>query len=259
MHKIIKTVQRNGDVMTKKAHIALATHVAGKIGLEQKRLRKFIFYSGNIWPDVSIMFLIKRHYITNTFTHLERLINWLNNRKIKMEKDKLLKGRYLLHLGKVNHFIADYFTLPHNITFEGVKAHLIYEQLLLKSLSDVTSKGEVEEIEEITVKNCETIDIKGVHDHYSLPDESAGTYYSRDAYNRIGNLIKFVKKDNNTLSILKFIVASHYEYLMKVKEAIMLDCPSNRKAKTLVDLDSRYIVSVCTTAIQGIVATEYTA
>lgn len=245
--------------MTKKAHIALATHVAGKIGLKQNAVRKFIFYSGNIWPDVSIMFLIKRHYITNTFNHLERLINWLNDRKIKMSDNKLLKGRYLLHLGKVNHFIADYFTLPHNITFEGVKAHLIYERLLLKSLADVTEKDNIEGVDDIRLKNCETIDISGTNEHYSLPDESSVTYYSRDDYNRIGNLIRKVKQDTTTISILKFIVASHYEYLMKVKEAIMLDCPSNRKAKTLVDLDSRYIVSVCTTAIKGIVAAEHTA
>lgn len=240
--------------MTKKAHITLATHIADKIGLEGNNVRKFIFYSGNIWPDISIMFLIKRHYITNTFRHLERLIDWLNDRKTKMDKEKLLKGRYLLHLGKVNHFIADYFTLPHNITFEGVKAHLIYERLLLQSLADVTAKDNVEEVGSIEVKNCETMDIKGANDHYSLPNESAVTYYSNDDYQRIGDLIRRVKQDNRTLSILKFIVASHYEYLMKVKEAIMLDCPSNKKAKTLVDLDSRYIVSVCTEAIQGIVS-----
>ncbi|NLN04763.1 MAG: zinc dependent phospholipase C family protein [Clostridiaceae bacterium] len=242
--------------MTKKAHITLASHIANRIGLQGKKYRKFIFYSGNIWPDVSIMFLIKRHYITNTFRHLERRINWLNNRKERLPKEKLLKGRYLLHLGKVNHFIADYFTLPHNITFEGVKAHLVYERLLLQSLSEVTESGEVEEVGSIETKNCETIDTYGAKTHYSLPDESANTYYSRDDYHRIGELIRKVKKDSDTLSILKFIIASHYEYLMKVKEAILLDCPSNKKAKTLVDLDSRYIVSVCTEAIQGIVSTN---
>lgn len=173
-----------------------------------------------------------------------------------LSKEELLKGRYLLHLGKVNHFIADYFTLPHNITFEGVKAHLIYERLLLQSLSEITENGKVEEVGSIEAKNCETIDTYGAKDYYSLPDEAAATYYSRDDYHRIGELIRKVKKDNNTLSILKFIIASHYEYLMKVKEAILLDCPSNKKAKTLVDLDSRYIVSVCTEAIQGIVSTN---
>jgi hypothetical protein len=242
--------------MTKKAHITLASHIADRIGLKGNKYRKFIFYSGNIWPDVSIMFLIKRHYITNTFRHLERLINWLNNRKEMLSKEELLKGRYILHLGKVNHFIADYFTLPHNITFEGVKAHLTYERLLLQSLSEITENGKVEEVGSIEAKNCETIDTYGAKDYYSLPDEAAATYYSRDDYHRIGELIRKVKKDNNTLSILKFIIASHYEYLMKVKEAILLDCPSNKKAKTLVDLDSRYIVSVCTEAIQGIVSTN---
>lgn len=45
--------------MTKKAHITLASHIADRIGLKGNKYRKFIFYSGNIWPDVSIMFLIK--------------------------------------------------------------------------------------------------------------------------------------------------------------------------------------------------------
>ncbi len=240
--------------MTKKAHLTLANHIADRIGLPEYSVKKFIFYSGNLYPDISLMFLVKRHYITNTFKHLERLISWLNTRKTIKDKDELFKGRYLLHLGKVNHFIADFFTLPHNITFEGVKAHLIYERLLLKTLNEITKNEVTEDIADIHVKKCNADNQNTLQNQYSLPDESSQTYYTSEDYKKMGNITKLLKKgDDDTVNILKFIIASHFEYLMKVKEAILQDCPSNKKAQTLVDLDSRYIVSVCTQTINGIV------
>ena len=43
------------------------------------------------------------------------------------------------------HYIADYFTFPHNVTFTGsLKDHCIYEKHLKESLKDYIQSGEAE-------------------------------------------------------------------------------------------------------------------
>ncbi len=114
--------------MRKKSHISLAKGIIHGLNLEDRITHRYTFYLGSIWPDCIPSFLVKRHCIDDTFElftkKMEKFVN-----KYKIKKDMSLAST--LRMGVITHYIADYFTFPHNTHYDGnLKEHCIYEEAL---------------------------------------------------------------------------------------------------------------------------------
>lgn len=132
--------------MRKKSHISLAKYIVNNLEEQELMKHKKAFYLGSILPDCKPSFLTTKHEIDSTFT------------KVKEDIMKLTDGNNLpnirvfsRNLGQVLHYIADYFTFPHNIHYPGtIKDHCVYEEKLKKSLKNYINSGEASKnIEEV--------------------------------------------------------------------------------------------------------------
>ena len=111
--------------MRKKSHISLARHIVRVTDLQSIDRHKKAFYVGSILPDCKPSFLTKRHEINETFDIVVKGIEKLTLHYDCVEE---LSTRYFTRLGEVIHYVADYFTFPHNREYTGgFKQHCIYE------------------------------------------------------------------------------------------------------------------------------------
>ena len=120
--------------MRKKSHIRLARFiVAHTVYREFIRYRKS-YYLGSILPDCTPSFITTKHNIDETFPMLKGEIRSLTRRQHQEE----FSDRYFTrHLGEVLHYLADYFTYPHNSCFTGsLKVHCSYENHLKHRLRE---------------------------------------------------------------------------------------------------------------------------
>lgn len=120
--------------MRKKSHISLARYMIENLNDEGLKKHKYSFYLGSILPDIKPSFLYKRHEITETFPDVRQNIERLSEGDKIIEKKK--KGaKYYMDLGQISHYLADYFTFPHDKTYAGsLKEHCSYEEKLKKDL-----------------------------------------------------------------------------------------------------------------------------
>ena len=119
--------------MRKKSHISLARYMVENLKDEELKHHKFSFYLGSILPDIKPSFLYKRHEMDGTFPYVSRHIRRLSEGDALIRKKKGCK--YYRDLGQISHYLADYFTFPHNANYPGnIKDHCIYEEELKKEL-----------------------------------------------------------------------------------------------------------------------------
>lgn len=128
--------------MRKKSHISLARYMVESLNDEGLKKHKYSFYLGSILPDIKPSFLYKRHEMTGTFPHVRKDIERLSEGRKIIEKKK--KGmKYYMDLGQISHYLADYFTFPHDKTYGGsLKEHCSYEERLKKDLRSYIKSGE---------------------------------------------------------------------------------------------------------------------
>lgn len=126
--------------MRKKSHISLARYMVENLGDEELKHHKFSFYLGSILPDIKPSFLYKRHEMSGTFPSISKHIKRLSEGPKTIEKS----GRkYYMDLGQISHYLADYFTFPHNTIYPGsLKDHCSYEEELKKDLRIYLKSGE---------------------------------------------------------------------------------------------------------------------
>jgi hypothetical protein len=112
--------------MRKKSHISLANYLIKSMKFEELINHKKSFYIGSILPDCVPSFITRKHNIEETFEILkEEILKITDN----YDMDRGMTGYYTRHLGVVTHYIADYFTFPHNNIFKGnLKEHCTYER-----------------------------------------------------------------------------------------------------------------------------------
>ena len=119
--------------MRKKSHIILARYLVKESKDKELQKHKYAFYLGSVLPDIKPSFLYRRHEITRTFPDLQKRIKRLSaeHQAYKEPSDT----KYYRHLGEVSHYLADYFTYPHNNKFNGgLREHCSYEEDLKKKL-----------------------------------------------------------------------------------------------------------------------------
>ena len=112
--------------MRKKSHISLAKFILDSNGMEELNSHRASFYMGSILPDCVPSFLTRKHCIEDTFEILRKEICSLTE---NYDLSKGINTYYCRHLGIITHYIADYFTFPHNHIFFGSLAeHCRYEE-----------------------------------------------------------------------------------------------------------------------------------
>lgn len=114
--------------MRKKSHISLARDIVRNSDDEGLRKHRWAFYLGSILPDIKPSFVYKKHEINGTFEQVRKEIGALSDLHGKY-KERATK--YYRNLGQITHYIADYFTFPHNGIYPGnLKDHCSYEEVL---------------------------------------------------------------------------------------------------------------------------------
>ena len=145
-------------IMRKKSHISLARYIVDSIEDKDLKKHRFSFYIGSILPDIKPSFLYKRHEIEGTYADIQRHIARLSEGKKLVEKKK--NRKYYMDLGQISHYLADYFTYPHNKIYPGnMKAHCSYEEKLKRDLRSYLKSGEAakERGEKLVFKNAENL------------------------------------------------------------------------------------------------------
>ena len=96
------------------------------------------FCLGNIMPDLKPSFLTTRHEFFGTFDHLQNKMRALVEKNPEEENARVYWRRF----GEVMHYMADYFTFPHNKTYKGnLAAHNSYEAELKNRLRECILSG----------------------------------------------------------------------------------------------------------------------
>ncbi|MGN0435056.1 MAG: zinc dependent phospholipase C family protein [Wujia sp.] len=114
--------------MRKKSHISLAKGIISGLDCENRITHRVSFYIGSIWPDCIPSFITKRHNIVETFDEFDKRMKRF---VVKYNQKKDLGMMSTFRMGTVMHYIADYFTYPHNAHFQGnLKEHCSYEEEL---------------------------------------------------------------------------------------------------------------------------------
>lgn len=129
-----------GDFMRKKSHISLANYLIKSMKFDELMNHKKAFYLGSILPDCVPSFITRKHNIEETFEILKGEILKITD---DYDVEKGITGYYSRHLGVVTHYIADYFTFPHNDIFKGnLKEHCTYERDLKLALRSYVKSDE---------------------------------------------------------------------------------------------------------------------
>ena len=129
--------------MRKKSHISLARYIVNNMEDNDLKKHKLSFYIGSVLPDIKPSFVYKRHEMEGTYPDIRRHIERLSEGRKLVEKKKGRK--YYMDLGQISHYLADYFTFPHNKIYPGgFKDHCSYEERLKRDLRSYIKSGEAE-------------------------------------------------------------------------------------------------------------------
>lgn len=130
---------KGGISVRKKSHISLAGFLVRGMDHELLNRRWRSFYLGNLLPDCKVSFVTVRHEYEKTYELMASMLKRLIEEEGYWSPDSM---RYVRDLGQVFHYIADYFTFPHNQHFPGtLKDHCIYEEHLKKGLRTYIRNG----------------------------------------------------------------------------------------------------------------------
>ncbi len=157
-----------GGIMRKKSHISLASYLMKSVDTEELMNHKKAFYIGSILPDCVPSFVTRRHTIDETFDLLKEEIIKITD---DYDVNKGITGYYCRHLGVITHYIADYFTFPHNRIFTGnMREHCSYEKELKFALKSYVNSEAVQLIHD-RKERFKTVDeicnfIKEMHAEY---------------------------------------------------------------------------------------------
>lgn len=128
--------------MRKKSHITLAKYIADNTPVDELQAHRKAFILGSILPDCKPSFVTTKHEFGGTFEMVQARIRMLT---VDCDLEDRNARVYWRRLGEVIHYIADYFTFPHNETFEGsLKDHCDYEQELKLRLREHIRSGQAQ-------------------------------------------------------------------------------------------------------------------
>lgn len=160
--------------MRKKSHILVARYLADQMSVEESlQSHRKAFCLGSILPDIKPSFLTRKHEYYGTFEEIQQKMRQL----VECRPGKVKERVYWRRLGEVMHYMADYFTFPHNINFTGnLYEHNKYEKHLKNHLKRYIESGAVKsmEVQPVSFDSfTELVEyIKGRHDRYLLKERN---------------------------------------------------------------------------------------
>ena len=192
--------------MRKKSHISLAKGIIHGLDMDGRIKHRFTFYLASIWPDCIPSFLVQRHCIDDTFELFNKKMNRFVE-KYKLNKDMGFVSTF--RMGVITHYLADYFTFPHNSHYDGnIKDHCIYEEALKHKMysfiDDVKASThkkkirlmcDIEQIDEyIKKKHSQYMSIKG------NTDDDCGYSFST-CLNVVASLLQIAVTEKEALMV----------------------------------------------------------
>ena len=144
--------------MRKKSHVSLSRYLLDHIDSELLENHRKAFIVGSVLPDCKPSFVTTKHnmeedmyryHLNGPYTsHMEETFDMVCEfiRKLTVNSDdyKKISTAYCRKLGEVTHYLADYFTFPHNCVFTGsIREHCIYEKKLKFALRSYIRSGEI--------------------------------------------------------------------------------------------------------------------
>lgn len=129
--------------MRKKSHVSLSIYLVNVMDSQLLEEHKKAFIMGSVLPDCKPSFVTTKHNMTETFEMVCEAISELAN--ASGEDFRRISTAYCRRLGEVTHYLADYFTFPHNEVFEGnIREHCSYEKDLKFALREYIANGDIE-------------------------------------------------------------------------------------------------------------------
>ena len=136
--------------MRKKSHIALAGFLVREMDDANMQKHWKAFYFGSILPDLTPKMITDPHEFDSSYLELKRRIAKLLS---EAREHACKEGTLFCRLGVVMHYLADYFTFPHNKIYPGnLKDHCAYEEKLKISLREYLKTPEVLEHAKKTIE-----------------------------------------------------------------------------------------------------------
>lgn len=129
--------------MRKKSHISLARYLVRQHGQFEMFQHKKAFYLGSILPDLNPAMVAAPHEYETSYENLKEDIRELT----EGWRAEYSPRAFWRKLGIIMHYLADYFTFPHNVSFDGsLKDHCIYEGELKHWLRRYVHTAEAKDI-----------------------------------------------------------------------------------------------------------------
>lgn len=120
--------------MWKSSHVKLAKYLTEQEEFFCLNKHRTVFLLGSILPDCMPSFITRRHRLEDTLFILKKEL-------YSIESCNKVDFHFCLHLGIALHYVADYFTYPHNCIFYGsFLEHCIWEWQQSKALTKVLQK-----------------------------------------------------------------------------------------------------------------------
>lgn len=104
--------------------VTLRRQIKKKMGISLN-LRGFLF--GNILPDISRKYGQHPHYMKDALSHVSESKDNL----LFKSSEPFYSYRFAKKLGAMNHYLSDFFCLPHTQGYKGSKAHHGYYELMM--------------------------------------------------------------------------------------------------------------------------------
>lgn len=112
--------------MRKKSHISLAGYLVRGLKVETLSAHKKAFYLGSVLPDLNPKMIKEPHEFATSYDMLQENISEVVKEGIRGDYNERVMWR---KLGVIIHYMADYFTFPHNTSYDGsLKDHCFYER-----------------------------------------------------------------------------------------------------------------------------------
>ncbi len=114
--------------MRKKSHLALAVFLNAGTRLEEMDRYRKEFYFGSIQPDLNPRMFSEPHEFDESWERVKKLILQIVS---EVKEEDYSRHAVWTQVGVVNHYLADYFTFPHNTCYKGnLRGHCQYENEL---------------------------------------------------------------------------------------------------------------------------------
>lgn len=125
-----KTIPRRKreNFMRKKSHIALSVFLVSELRLKELDFHRKAFYLGSIQPDLNPRMFSEPHQFDETWEKVQKLILQI---EAETRDGDYSRRAIWMQTGIVMHYLADYFTFPHNTCFDGsLRGHCMHESEL---------------------------------------------------------------------------------------------------------------------------------